>query len=159
MPHRTTSDGRPDPPSKEPALATDQSNKAHHLRQIQTIIRRMALASFMVKLWSTLVVMTILFISSTDGRSHWTWLAVFTSIVFWVIDAYVLRQVRLFKKNQARVRQLDESEIDFDMNTRRLDSDREALSTVLVSPSVSGFYLVLLGGVASLAVGLWSMPG
>ena len=119
----------------------------------------MTLASMMVKLWCTLVVMTVLFVSTTEGRSHWAWLSVFLVIAFWLVDAHVLRQVRLFRKNQERVQDLEESEIDFDMATRSLSSDRESLSSVLLSPAVSGFYLALLCGIGSLVLGVWRMPG
>jgi len=142
--------------SHEPAVSVATTNKARHLRQIQAIVVRMSVASAVVKLWSTLIVITVLFVSKNYERAHWLWLAVFLTIVFWVIDAHLRRQARLFRKHRQRVAQLDEADIDFDMNISHVDSPTEALSSVFWSPSVMGFYgALVIGGVwFALGVGL-----
>ncbi len=132
-------------------------HKTLHLRQIRSILRRMTLVSLIMKSWSVLTALTILFISTTGQREHWLWLAIFTTILFWLVDAHSLRQVRLFRKNQERVERLTESQIDFDMSTDALDSDAEALSSTLLSPSIAVFYCAILGSVVAFSIGLWRL--
>jgi hypothetical protein len=114
----------------------------------------MSVASAVVKLWSTLIVITVLFVSQNYERAHWLWLAAFLTIVFWVIDAHLRRQVRLFRKHHRRVSQLEEADIDFNMKLSRVDSPTEALSSVFWSPGVLSFYGALVTGTVWVALGM-----
>jgi hypothetical protein len=68
-----------------------------HLKVIQAIVNRLAQNSFQTKSWSVTVVTGILAFASRSGQAASCALALFPAFCFWVLDAYYLRQERLFR--------------------------------------------------------------
>ena len=65
---------------------------------IQDLIRRMAFNSFLIKGWAvTLVVITLLLKGGADTAAM-VFLPYLPLIAFWFLDAYFLRQERLYRK-------------------------------------------------------------
>lgn len=75
------------------APATD----AEYLKIIQSVINRLAQNSFQSKSWSVAIVTGILAFSSRSAQAAACALAFFPAFCFWVLDAYYLRQERLFR--------------------------------------------------------------
>ena len=93
-------------------------SKLKHLEFIQNVITRMANNSFLLKGWSlTLVSALLAFFVSNSGRWKFLLIAFLAAFIFWALDAYFLRQERLFRKLYDHVRNLQPTEIDFSMNT------------------------------------------
>jgi hypothetical protein len=69
-----------------------------HLEFIQKIIVRMAGNSFLLKGWSVTVTSGLFALSAKDNNPIFAFVALFPSLVFWGLDAYYLRQERLFRR-------------------------------------------------------------
>jgi hypothetical protein len=122
--------------------------KRAHLAMIQSIINRMSVGSWLLKGWSVLVASALLAVAANATRARFAWLALFMAIAFWILDAHFLRQERLFRKTYERVRNLDESEVDFSMDTALVDSEAAAWGTVLLSKALGVFHGSVVGLVA-----------
>lgn len=75
-----------------------------HLKLIQGVINRMAQVSFILKGWTvTLFIAMLGFAINT--LSFWVGLlTLFPCIIFWILDAYYLRQERLYRCLYEKVR-------------------------------------------------------
>ena len=91
--------------------------KIKHLEMIQGVINRMASNSFMLKGWAVTLVAGIFALSAKDTNKLYFIITYVPILVFWGLDAYYLRQERLFRKLYNKVRKQNENEIDFSMNT------------------------------------------
>lgn len=120
-------------------------NKLKHLEMIQGIINRMASNSFALKGWAVTLVAGIFALASKDTDKTYFLIAYVPIVVFWFLDSYYLMQERLFRSLYGKVRQLQENEIDFDMNTKReeLKSDNNTFNACLLSGTEAGFYIPL----------------
>ena len=107
--------------------------KIAHIQMIQGVINRMAGNSFLIKGWSVTLVSALFALAAAGTNPLFVYLAYFPSIAFWALDAYFLRQERLFRKLHDHVRQLPEASIDFSMNTSLFE--REVVSTLTVALS------------------------
>ena len=90
--------------------------KLKHLEFIQGVINRLATNSFQMKGWSVVLVATILVLLARESKLHAAYIALAPILVFWALDAYFLRQERLYRALYNHVRTLDEAQIDFSMN-------------------------------------------
>ena len=73
-------------------------NKVAHLEMIQRVITRMASNSFLIKRWSVTLVAALFALTAVNMNVLFTCLAFFPIFMFWALDAYFLRQERLFRK-------------------------------------------------------------
>jgi hypothetical protein len=64
---------------------------------IQAVVNRLAQNSFQAKSWSVAVVTVILAFTGRTAQPPACALALFPAFCFWVLDAYYLRQERLFR--------------------------------------------------------------
>lgn len=90
--------------------------KLKHLDMIQSIINRMAGNSFFLKGWGVTLVSALFALAAKDGNLLFLFVACFPCICFWFLDAYFLRQERLYRELYRDVAEKTESEIDFTMN-------------------------------------------
>jgi hypothetical protein len=68
-----------------------------HLEFIQNIINRMSNNSFLLKGWNVTVSSAILALTISNPDPLFAVVALFSSLSFWGLDAYYLRQERLFR--------------------------------------------------------------
>ena len=102
-------------------------NKVAHLEMIQRVITRMASNSFLIKRWSVTLVAALFALTAVNMNVLFTCLAFFPIFMFWALDAYFLRQDRLFRKLYDHVRLSDYGEflrLNRDPNVRRIDTKR-----------------------------------
>lgn len=115
-------------------------NKLKHLEMIQNIINRMASNSFLVKGWCITLVSAVFVLSGKDANTMFIAVAFFPLLMFWILDAYFLRQERLFRKLYDKVRNTDESSIDFSMNTAPFTAEVASWLAVAFSQTFLLFY-------------------
>ena len=61
---------------------------------IQDIIKRMAFNSFIIKGWTITLVVVSLLLKGTE--KYQVWIAFIPLVVFWFLNAYFLRQERMY---------------------------------------------------------------
>ena len=91
--------------------------KAQHLEMIQSVINRMSSNSFALKGWAVTLVAGIFTLSGKDTDKMYFLVAYIPILIFWGLDTYYLLQEKLFRALYNKVRILDETKIDFCMDT------------------------------------------
>ena len=82
-----------------------EAHKEKHLELIQNIITRMAQNSFAYKGWMLTILTGLLALSIQEINSGIHLISIVPIVGFWGLDAYYLRQERLFRKLYDHVRQ------------------------------------------------------
>lgn len=75
-----------------------------HLELIQAVITRLAQNSFAYKGWSVVIVSAIFALAAKEISPRYLLIALIPTLAFWGLDAYYLRQERLFRKHYDAVR-------------------------------------------------------
>ena len=128
-------------------------NKRKHLEFIQGIIGRMAGNLFFLRGWTITLIAALLalLIRNTNADYVISFLVVLV-LVFWILDGYFLSQERLFKDLYNHVRELDEKEVDFSMDTSEYKKyKKNTLVYAIFSPTLLVFYLPLIGAALFIA--------
>ena len=120
------------------------SSKHTHLVMIQGIVNRLSHNSFLLKGWSVVLVSAMFALAAKDSQILFVYLAYFPAISFWCLDGYFLHQERLFRKLYDRVRELQENDIDFSMNTEVVKDLVAPWSKVTLSKTLLAFHGVIL---------------
>lgn len=120
-------------------------NKHKHLDMIQSVIRRMAQNSFMMKGWSlTLVVALFAFIKDNLSCIMIPFI-ILPTLLFGGLDAYYLMFERRYRKLYNTVRVRKEEDIDYDMKAPDgCKKDKTFYSQSLISKSILPYYGALL---------------
>ena len=75
----------------------EQDDKKKHLEFLQLALNRMASNSFILKGWNITLIVGLFALSLKDLSSSYLYLAILPAFAFWGLDAYYLRQERLFR--------------------------------------------------------------
>jgi hypothetical protein len=118
--------------------------KLKHLEMIQGVINRMANNSFLLKGWSVILVSALFALAAKDSNKLYIYLSYFPSLAFWFLDGYFLRQEKLYRKLYDKVRSINDSEIDFSMDTSSLTNQVHTWSEVIFSKTLSIFHGVIV---------------
>ena len=121
---------------------------------VLAVVTRMASNSFQLKGWEVLLVSGLFGLSAAGSRRGFALIAYLPTIAFWLLDAYYLRQERLFRKLFDHVRQLDDDKVDYSMNTAPFAGAVAPTWRVAISISLVWFYgplLITVGIVSALA--------
>ena len=102
-------------------MGTGAETKIAHLQMIQAVITRMAGNSFMVKGWTVTLVAALFALAAVDANRFFVYVAYLPAVMFWALDAYFLRQERLFRKLYDHVREAKDRTVDFSMSTHPFD--------------------------------------
>lgn len=97
--------------------------KIAHLEMVQAVITRMARNSFLIKGWSVTLVAALFALAAANTSPRFVYLAYFPTVMFWALDAYFLRQERLFRQLYDHVRTSEEGSVDFSMDTQPFVKD------------------------------------
>lgn len=126
-----------------------------YLEMIQAIVARMASHSFLVKGWTVTVTAALMALSASTSCAWPMAVAGPTIVIFWWLDAYYLRQERLFRCLFDHVRRCwpdnDCRVGDFDLSTDVIAPRVGSILTVARAQTLVGFYLAMLLGVAIVA--------
>lgn len=122
-------------------------NKHKHLEFIQAAINRMAGNLFLLKGWTITLIAALFVLAANEAGSNYFWIAYIPAIMFWVLDGYFLSQERRFRALYNDVRQREEEQIDFSMNTEPYKDDHTWLGAI-ISKTLFIYYAVLIGTMA-----------
>lgn len=80
-----------------------------HLEFIENVITRMANNSFLLKGWTVTLVAALFVLAAQNANVDFVILALFPMMAFWILDAYYLRQERLFRElyNSMRIKNIE----------------------------------------------------
>lgn len=132
------------------------TQKLKHLDFIQAIINRMARNSFMLKGWSVILVSAVFaLIATKDAKLIFIAFAYFPVFMFWILDGYFLWQERLFRKLYDHVRIMDESNIDFSMDTSAFVGGTNTWHKSMYSTTLNIFYGTILFVMICVMIGLY----
>jgi len=117
-----------------------------HLKLIQGVVNRMAQVSFILKGWTVTLVVALFAVvaNSTDWR--YVLFGLVPVCVFWGLDAYYLRQERLFRGlyDAVRIGQTDPAIPFFSMDTSIVKSRIEDWWRTVFSWTLVGLYGTLI---------------
>lgn len=129
-----------------------------HLEFIQGVVDRLGRNSFLLKGWSmtVLVAGALLMMRLRPDQSLFASTLLIPVFGFWLLDAYFLRQERLFRAEYDRVRQQDAT--DFAMNPmQHKDKPKHSRSAAFFSETLVVFYGIEILFVAFLVgFSLWT---
>lgn len=114
-----------------------------HLEMIQNVINRLANSSFFLKGWTVIFVAAVLGFATKDSNPMYVWLAAIPTLSFWALDGFYLNQERLYRRLYDAVRQTEEDEIDFSMDTTPFKKKLDWLKSIF-SKTLLPFYLTIL---------------
>jgi len=117
--------------------------KLKHLELIQNVINRLANSSFFLKGWTVIFVAAVLGFATKDSKPIYVWLAAIPTVSFWLLDGFYLNQERLFRRLYDAVREMDEVDIDFSMNTVSYKQNGDWIKVVF-SKTLLPFYIPIM---------------
>lgn len=128
-------------------LVKNEKILIEEVKLIQDIIKRMASNSFNVKTWAiTLIVATLLF----KGNDKHIFIAFIPLFAFWYLDAYYLRQERLFREIHKWITlyRIDNLDKLFDFNpikfTDKVQSTKKIMWSISILPFYGSIFLMLV---------------
>ena len=120
-------------------------NKRKHLEFLQGAINRMAGNLFLLKGWTITLIAGLFALSTKDANKAYVLIAYFPALMFWILDGYFLSQERRFRALFEHVRKLDESKIDFSMDTAPFkDEWRNTWAGAMLSVTLITYYGTLV---------------
>ncbi len=132
-------------------------SKLKHLELIQSAINRFSTNSFLLKGWSVILVSALFALSASNSNVSFIFLAYIPTIVFWGLDGYFLSVERLYRKLYEIVRNRDNKDIDFSMDTRNLNEKEHPWVSATFSKTLIPFHGSLIGAI--IIVMLFHMQG
>lgn len=131
-------------------MGANMEKKLKHLEFIQQAINRMASNLFLLKGWTVTLIAAMFALAAKESRDLYFLLAYFPTLMFWLLDGYFLSQERRFRSLYEHVTKLDESAIDFSMDTQPFKGSppRNKWSHALFSPTLLIYYGVLLAAMS-----------
>ena len=118
--------------------------KLKHLEFIQNTITRMAHNSFLLKGWCITVVGAIIGLNKDGIDWEITMLAIFLTLMFWILDGYFLSQERYFRARYDEVRQKDPKDIDFKMQLDGKPTSNMNWFISIISVTLIWYYITIL---------------
>lgn len=135
---------------RPPPSGDDRADRVAHLQMAQGVISRMGQNAFNAKTWSVTVAAAV-FALSPDGKHPCasTWLVLVPLGAFWWLDAYYLRQERLFRALYDAV--VAGTAPLFDMRADRYAHREMSLMRVAISTGVWPVHALTAAAVAAKA--------
>lgn len=121
--------------------------KIKHLEFVQNVITRLNTNSFQLKGWMIAIVSALLALYASSGKAIYIFVAIAPSIIFWSLDAYYLKQEKLYRKLYNDIVE-DKNVTRFELRTSRYEV---SYFKVFCSKTMIGLYgtitiiLLLLG--------------
>ena len=129
--------------------------KIAHLQMIQAVITRMGSNSFLLKGWSVTLVAGLFALAASGGKWSYAMLGLLPSLSFWWLDAYYLRQERLFRKLHDAVRRGEMQNELYSMNTAKYAKDVQRQIPTAFSSSVLWIHGIVVAVVVAVSIILW----
>ena len=118
-------------------------NKYKHMDYIQSAITRMASNSFYLKGWNVTIIAAIVALSIKESDWRIYACALLLNIVFWFLDAYYIKQEKLFRELYRKISAIsDDAAIDFSMDTREFKQNVPCILSIMAKNiSITPLYL------------------
>ena len=120
-------------------------NKYKHMDYIQSAISRMASNSFYLKGWNVTIVTAIVALSFNESDWRIYACALVLDVVFWLLDAYYLKQEKLFRKLYDKISRINNDDIiNFSMDTSEFKNEVPSILYIAISNfSINLLYLFI----------------
>ena len=119
-------------------------NKRKHLGFIQGVITRMNTNSFMIKGWAITLVSALFALAAKDANKMYVLIAYIPIPLFWILDGFYLSKERQFRELYKKVAGLNEKDVDFMMNVKEYDKERNTWFRAIFSSPLIPFYSALI---------------
>lgn len=118
-------------------------NKYKHMDYVQSTISKMTSNSFYLKGWNVTIIAAIVALSFKESDWRIYACALVLNVVFWFLDAYYLKQEKLFRELYNKVSKIsDDSLVDFSMNTSEFKEKVSANPCLMIKNiSITPLYL------------------
>lgn len=117
-------------------------NKYKHMDYIQSAISRMASNSFYLKGWNVTIIAAIVALSFKESDWRIYTCALVLNVIFWFLDAYYLKQERLFRELYHKVSKIsDDNLVDFSMDTSEFKKVSKIPCIMIKNISITPLYL------------------
>ena len=117
-------------------------NKYKHMDYIQSAISRMASNSFYLKGWNVTIIAAIVALSFKESDWRIYACALVLNVVFWFLDAYYLKQERLFRELYHKISKIsDDNLVDFSMDTSEFKKVSKIPCIMIKNISITPLYL------------------
>ena len=115
------------------------------LKMVQDVIKRMASNSFMLKGWTVAIISALLLLRLPKTLHLNVVIPLIPLLTFWWLDAYYLRQERLFRKLHDWIAQnrMNSDERLFDFSTTQFSRDVSCQFKVMFSETIWPFYAIM----------------
>lgn len=118
-----------------------------HLEIIQSVVERLARNSFIYKGWSITTVAAIIALAAPGCSKHFMLIALLPSFTFWGLDAFYLKQERLYRRlyDDARSKgTLNLRSGAFSMDIAPYETDEQTWLRICWSKTIAFLYLPLV---------------
>ncbi|MDE0324855.1 MAG: hypothetical protein OXN27_13150, partial [Candidatus Poribacteria bacterium] len=105
-----------------------------------------------LKGWTVIFVTALLGFAAKESEPFYVLLAAIPTLFFWGLDGFYLRQEQLFRRLYDAVRETDEDDIDFSMDTAALQH-KIGWFRITFSKTLISFYLAIL--LLTIVIFLW----
>lgn len=96
---------------------------------------------FLLKGWSITLIAALFALAAKDANRSYVLVAYFPLFIFWTLDGYFLSQERRFRALYDHVRERNEADVDFSMDTRPFNTDpRNTWAGALLSRTLIIYY-------------------
>lgn len=123
--------------------AVDEDQRAY-LQILQNVIGRQAGNCLQVKEWTVVIVAALFALGAKDANPCFIVVAVLPTLIFWGLDAYYLRQERLFRGLYDRARRPGADSEIFSMDTLVVRGDVKGWRATLFAKTVWPVYVPIL---------------
>ena len=112
---------------------------------IQSVVKRMAHNSFLIKGWSVTLIALIITLLIKEGQLHnklFLALLLPVELMFWGLDAYFLRLERMYRKLYSWVikNRLSTDRYLYDLNSYRFKKEVKGIARTMLSKTLLPFY-------------------
>lgn len=111
-----------------------------HLEMLQAVISKMSNNSFVIKSWCVTLVAGLLALSAKDSNHTLVFIAYLPLLMMWGMDAFYLRQERLYRQLYDECRAQLDAPADFSMSTTAVEPQTPSWLRVTVSRTLLLFY-------------------
>ena len=118
--------------------------KLKHLEFIQNAITKMGNNSFLIKGWLVTIISALYALAAKDANFNYVIITYIAIPVFWLMDAYFLSQERRYRALYDNVRTKTEIQIDFSMDTKIYNTDKNTIQNTFFSISIFPLYFMML---------------
>ena len=150
-------------PSGAAHLTLMRQETVKHFEFIQAVITRLAGNSFLLKGWNVTISAALFALAGAGTKPVLVLVALFPTVTFWGLDAYYLREERLFRAlyDDLRLSSINgnQSGVEtFSLSTEKYKSQVPSWFQTLWSPTVFAFHGGIVAAILCAILVIWLIP-